>query len=589
MTSITKQTVGKYTYLYESKSYWNQKKKRPENKKTIIAKLDPLTNQPHYTQQYLNQLTQTGQPTTGLKLWDKTQEKTINTTNIYRTDTQATQAILDKTQDFGPTYFLEQLSQKIGLHPILQQTLPQTWQEIFCLASYLITTNKPLMYCQDWIETNAGLNTNTPLTSQHISELLASFGPQQRNNFYRTWHQHIQEQQYIALDLTALSTYSQQIQAAEWGYNRDDENLPQINLCLLYGQTSKLPVYQTLYSGSLKDVSTLRSTLQEFDALTNQAPLMLTLDRGYYSSKNIHLFLTQDQNGNSKYRFLLSVPFTTQFAKDQVVLERESIDRLENVVLTSGAPIRGVHRHRVWEKGVELEVHVFFNPEKALQVRNELFGYVTWLARQAAVKPDDAKLALEYKKYLLIHKSVQGEGGVVVEVCGGVVEAELAMCGWFVLLSNHIVDVQEAYDVYRLGDVVEKGFLRYKSNLGLDRVRVHGDLRMENKLFVAFVALILTAAICEGMRKHDLFGSLTFERLFLVLAKLKCVCLNGQTILRPLTREQVSIFEAFGIALPDYDTRKPVVPKKRGRKPKQPAPETLLELLHHDLSNTNLG
>jgi len=75
MTSITKQTVGKYTYLYESKSYWNQKKKRPENKKTIIAKLDPLTNQPHYTQQYLNQLTQTDQPTNGLKLWDKTQEK----------------------------------------------------------------------------------------------------------------------------------------------------------------------------------------------------------------------------------------------------------------------------------------------------------------------------------------------------------------------------------------------------------------------------------------------------------------------------------------------------------------------------------
>jgi len=109
------------------------------------------------------------------------------------------------------------------------------------------------------------------------------------------------------------------------------------------------------------------------------------------------------------------------------------------------------------------------------------------------------------------------------------------------------------------------------------------------ELYLHLGVLFVTAAIYEGMGRNDLFGCLTFERLFLVLAKLKCVCLSGQTVLRPLTKEQIAIFEAFGIALPDYDTRKPVVPKKRGRKPKQPTPETLLEHPHHDPPNTNLG
>ncbi|MDR3302415.1 MAG: hypothetical protein LBT01_07825, partial [Spirochaetaceae bacterium] len=39
------------------------------------------------------------------------------------------------------------------------------------------------------------------------------------------------------------------------------EDLKQINVRLLFGEESRLPVYQTIYSGSLKDVSTLICTL----------------------------------------------------------------------------------------------------------------------------------------------------------------------------------------------------------------------------------------------------------------------------------------------------------------------------------------
>jgi hypothetical protein len=142
---------------------------------------------------------------------------------------------------------------------------------------------------------------------------------------------------------------------------------------MLFGEDSRLPVYQTVYSGSLRDVSTLRATISEFSALTGANEIMVVMDKGFYSAKNVKMLLGEEE-GKPLCRFLLSVPFTGKFAKDQIESERKDIDRIENVILTNGVPIRGIHKLRVWDSGIKLNTHVFFNPEKAVKERNELFG-----------------------------------------------------------------------------------------------------------------------------------------------------------------------------------------------------------------------
>jgi hypothetical protein len=240
------------------------------------------------------------------------------------------------------------------------------------------------------------------------------------------------------------------------------------------------------------------------------------------------------------------------------------IDTIENVVLTSGAPVRGVRKSHDWD-GKEINAYVFFDPEKGMKERNELFGYVASLARQAAIDPHNEKLAGEYSKYLVVDK-VGNEA--TVSIREDVIAKALGTTGWFVLLSNCAEDPQATHDIYRMKDVVEKSFMKYKNNLGLNRLRVHSDDRMQNKIFVAFIALIITSEIHETMRKKDIFKHMTFQRLMLTLAKLKSSTVNGKEILRPMTKEQTDLFKAFGIRLPDYDTLKPTEPKKRGRKPK---------------------
>jgi len=52
------------------------------------------------------------------------------------------------------------------------------------------------------------------------------------------------------------------------------------------------------------------------------------------------------------------------------------------------------------------------------------------------------------------------------------------------------------------------------------------------------------------MKEKGLYRKMTMEKMFLTLAKLKKVTVNGQDILRPLTKEQRDIFIAFGIPRP---------------------------------------
>jgi transposase len=79
---------------------------------------------------------------------------------------------------------------------------------------------------------------------------------------YQQWYKSIKEKEFVALATISVSTYSESNKKAEWGYNKMGEDLKPVNICLLFGEKSKLPVYQVPYSGSLKDSTILSSILE---------------------------------------------------------------------------------------------------------------------------------------------------------------------------------------------------------------------------------------------------------------------------------------------------------------------------------------
>ncbi len=124
MSSITKQRVGKYTYLYESESFWDPVKKRPDNNKIRIGKIDALSGEPVYTKEYIDSIVLTGRSVEGMRVWDKSREVRGHIDSDRRSQDERIQDIISSVKDFGVVYFLRRLAEKLGLLDILREALP---------------------------------------------------------------------------------------------------------------------------------------------------------------------------------------------------------------------------------------------------------------------------------------------------------------------------------------------------------------------------------------------------------------------------------------------------------------------------------
>jgi transposase len=527
-----KMKVGKYTYLYEANSYRNSKGK-PRSVKVLVGKIDPLTGEYVYKSEYIARMAQEGTP---VKISEREPNVTFTEEDVKKSS----------VKEYGAYYFLDAIAEAVGLKRVLKEAAGECWSELLTLAIYLIYTEDPLMYCNYWLESTDTLPVGK-LSSQRISELLHKVTESERSSFFTGWAQYRMEQEYLALDITSVSSWSSLIDDVEWGYNRDNDKLPQINLCVLMGENSKLPVFQTVYSGSLKDVSTFGSTLQQTVCHTGEdTPVLLVMDKGFYSKKNVDAMLDNDK----KYRFIIPVSFTTAFAKNQVAGESKDIDKVTNTILSGKDSLRGVTKKRAWGKGKEVFTHIYYNSLKGAKRKEELYAHVTLLKELAEIDPYKKESQDEFKKYLNIRASSKLSLDHTISIREDVIQKELETSGWLILISNHIEDCREALNIYRAKDVVEKGFMRLKNNIDLGRLRIHSQNSMQNKVFIGFLSLVLLSHMNKIMLEKGLYQQVTMEEMLLILKKLRVQYINGHRILYPLTKEQKQILEAFSISEP---------------------------------------
>jgi len=529
MPYIIQNRSGKYTYLYECES-WRDKNGKVMGRRKVIGKIDQVTGEKHYKAEYIERMKSAGTP-----IEIPTTEKIFSLEDVKKSS----------VLEWGAFHLLKSISEKIGLADVLKEALTHCWREVFALASHLVINGEPFMYCSDWIEETEFYPVGD-MSSQRISELLAAIEPDEREHFYQAWCRHRQESEYLAIDITSVSSYSELVEDVEWGYNRDGEDLPQVNICMLMGEKSRLPVYQVVYAGSLKDVNTLESTIKRFDSVTGGKPVLAVMDKGFYSKRNIDTMLS----GDHARRFVIAVPFTSGFAKKQVDGERKDIDTVGNTIRLGGETLRGITKERAWGKGSNVYAHIYFSPRKALGRREDIFGYVSTLRDEAEAGPEECAKSDKHKKYLNIRKSEKTEAGYTISIREDAVNAVLGTQGWLVLISNDVEDARSAIRIYRAKDVIEKGFLRLKCDLDLGRFRVHSQDRMQNKVFVGFIALILLSHIHAVMMDHDMYGKMTMKKMIRTLARHRVQIIGGERIIYPATKTQREIYATFGIHMP---------------------------------------
>ena len=528
MASIVRQKVRGNTYLYESVSYRNEDGK-PRNRRIPIGKLDKKTGLPVYKPEYIQRMANAGTPVESAEVAPEFSAEDIRQSTVLQT---------------GLTHLLSGIARETGLAEVLRGTFPDDHEHILALASFLFASGEPVSYCAEWME-RSDLHGVAPLAPQRVSELLKRITDQDRQRFFSAWSAWRSDHEYLALDITSISSWSELIDDVEWGYNRDGDSLAQINVCMLMGQESRLPVRMSVYNGSIRDVSTLRTTISQTLPQHVDRPVMIVMDKGFASKKNVDMLLAA-----SHVRFLVALPLSLTFTKHQIDAERKDIDRFDTTIVTGSETLHGMTKERSWMGGRRITVHVFYNEVTATTARNRLYGYVRQLVEAAEADPENGKLQDEFKRYLIIRKSSTNASGHTITVREDVIEAQLAYAGWLVLVGNHIDNAADAIRVYRDKDVIEKGFLRLKHSLGLNRLRVHSQEAMESKVFIGFLALILSSHVHRVMMETNLYRTMTIKSLIRTLEKLRTQIIDRRRILFPLTKRQKEIYAAFGVPAP---------------------------------------
>jgi transposase len=500
-------------YVYYTTRAYRNKKGKPTNDKVAIGKKDIATG----------------------KLIPNTRYYEIFK-NIEPIDPIKTE--LKSIKNYGTTATLMNISKQTGLLDILKKYFPSEWNKILASAFYVLCQGNVMMYIEDWFdETN--VNFSEKMDDSDCSKLFESITEEDRSRFFAEWIKYRSEKEYIAYDVSSISTYSDNIDIAEWGYNRDGESLPQINLGMFYGVSSRMPVYYDLYNGSIPDKVYLEfiMTKAKYFGINN---VCFVIDRGFITEDN---FLYMH---NNRFLFVTALPKQRLDALKLIDENKSSIRKIGNWI--SEYKVYGVSVS-VKMYGLNFNAHIYYDPEKQIFDEKELYSRIEKLQEELEKMSHTKRATKKYSDYFVIGED--SKNILTFELNADKVDQSLGRSGLFILLTNKLeLKSNEVLKIYRDRDVIEKNFEQFKNRLDFKRMRTHWKKTTEGKMFVGFIALILRSYMLGVIKNDPQTKHLTLEKVLLELRKIRLVTLNDQnTILTPLTKLQKTILSVLKTSL----------------------------------------
>ena len=517
------------TYVYESSSYWDKEKQQPRSHRTLIGRLNPETGEvvPTDGRGKRRARLEQNEPAS------KGPVPAVHTERVF----------------YGATYLLDQIGQETGVQEDLKTCFPSCYKQILSIAYYLILEDQnPLFRFRKWAKLHRH-PFGKDIPSQRSTELFQAITEEEKMHFFRLQGKRRMEKEYWAYDSTSISGYSEMKQF-KYGKNKDGDDLPQINLALLFGENSGLPFYYRKMAGNIPDVKTVRELIRELDILGYEK-IKLVMDRGYYSADNINALYKDHM------KFLCGASASLSFARDFI---REIGPRKDHYEFyNSDQELYVFTKTIAWDyeqqrpyKGDTVReerrmyLHLYFNPDK-LSDDGKAFNRRLDILKEELLSgkriPEHEK---DYKKYFIVKETPKR--GISLSYNQKAIDDTKERYGFFVLISNEVKDPVTALRLYRMRDVVEKAFWNIKERLNLRRTLTSSESALEGKLFVEFVALIYLSYIKKKMEEVGLFSKYTMHELLDELDVIECFVEPGKAPIQgEVLKKQEQIYRDLGV------------------------------------------
>lgn len=431
----------------------------------------------------------------------------------------------------------EAIAEQLPLRKILEEVFAEKAEDLLLLAFYMLSQGNVMAHLPHWLETSSKTPAGKTIRE---SRLFSEISEQQRLEFFQKWMKENVKQEYIVYDVTSISSYAKDTHPVEWGYNRDGEALPQINVGMFYGQQTRLPLFYSVYGGSITDKSYLPFMLRYADLL-GDSPLRFVMDQGFVSKENLRFMQEK------AYPFLTFLPKSLRYTKKLLTEEGNHIKTARQYL----------HRFNLYAKcvktnyeGIDLYAHIYLDMEKAALEEKSLYERVELLRQELESLSNKKGLSgsRRYQSFFRLKKS--GRMDIEYEMDAEKIDEQLQRAGYFVLITNDpSLNSEETLFLYRQKDGIEKAFDNLKNELDCKRLRTHTTKTMQGKIFVAFLALILRSQLQKCLQQAEEIR----ESLPSILRELDKITRlemqDGSYAFMPLTKKQKELLKLFNVEL----------------------------------------
>lgn len=334
-----------------------------------------------------------------------------------------------------------------------------------------------------------------------VSDFLQEMEPEVSSSFQNDWNarRNHREKIYISYDSTSKHCEAGDLRIVEKGHSKENEETNIFNYAVAYDTQNREPLFYELYPGSINDISQFQCTVDKARGYGYRC-IGFVLDRGYFSKDNIsHL----EDNG---YSFIMMLKGKADLVQKWILENKGSFETsrscnipayqvygktLEKRLFATDKKPRYIHLYH----SSNLEAHERAEVEKKInqlttflkshinQFREFGPGMETYFElyydEEAKKKGKKEKQEQSSKKFVFFEEKMP------------IIELELKLCGYFVIVTSEKMTAKEALEIYKGRDVSEKLFLSDKTFLGNHALRSSTEESAVSKIFIEFVALII--------------------------------------------------------------------------------------------------
>lgn len=336
-----------------------------------------------------------------------------------------------------------------------------------------------------------------------VSEFLNTMDADTSVMFQNDWNaeRNHRERIYFSYDSTSKICEAGDLRIVEVGHSKENVETDIFNYAIAYDTKNREPLFYEIYPGSINDMSQFQCTVEKAKGY-GYKKIGFVLDRGYFSKDNIY------QLEDSGYSFVMMLKGKADLVQKWVLENKGSFETsrscnipayqvygktIEKKLFGTDKKPRYIHLYHSSSLeaderiGVEKKINqltAFLNSH-INQFRDFGPGMETYFelhydenAKKTGKKDKDTADS-SARKFVFFEEKMP------------VIELELKLCGYFVIVTSEKMTAKEALEIYKGRDASEKLFLSDKTFLGNHCLRIGSDESATSKIFIEFVALII--------------------------------------------------------------------------------------------------